>query len=352
MRRLTILVFCSFILSFLKSQPRVLWEISGITEGDWNMTEGRVEWVNCLEAGLGVVLWKGAMFEGTAIATYSTADPVSDDLLGFSNIYTGDNKPFRLMQASLGQRFGKRVYVSAGLRNIDTDYFTSPATSLFTAPADADFPIISNNYSVATFPMSALGVHLEIYPFCGFTVKSSLYNGVADDTFKRQFRFRPGRDGLFSIGSLSYEWEVFKEADATYAFGYVAGKVPDGEASGVFYRKTGVWGLVEQPFLRWGTTRWCLLLQGAMMTRYRQDTYGYWGTGLTVSGISGRNIEAGVAVNRMHDLTSGNEVDAEVTCVVPFSDWLSVQPAVHVIRSRHREMVVGLLRLNVTFGNR
>ena len=109
------------------------------------MTEGRVEWVNCLEAGLGVVLWKGAMFEGTAIATYSTADPVSDDLLGFSNIYTGDNKPFRLMQASLGQRFGKRVYVSAGLRNIDTDYFTSPATSLFTAPADADFPIISNN---------------------------------------------------------------------------------------------------------------------------------------------------------------------------------------------------------------
>ena len=330
----------------------MLWEISGITEGDWNMTEGRVEWVNCLEAGLGVVLWKGAMFEGTAIATYSTADPVSDDLLGFSNIYTGDNKPFRLMQASLGQRFGKRVYVSAGLRNIDTDYFTSPATSLFTAPADADFPIISNNYSVATFPMSALGVHLEIYPFCGFTVKSSLYNDVADDTFKRQFRFRPGRDGLFSIGSLSYEWEVFKEADATYAFGYVAGKVPDGEASGVFYRKTGVWGLVEQPFLRWGTTRWCLLLQGAMMTRYRQDTYGYWGTGLTVSGISGRNIEAGVAVNRMYDLTSGNEVDAEVTCVVPFSDWLSVQPAVHVIRSRHREMVVGLLRLNVTFGNR
>lgn len=132
----------------------------------------------------------------------------------------------------------------------------------------------------------------------------------------------------------------------------MAGKVPDGEASGVFYRKTGVWGLVEQPFLRWGTTRWCLLLQGAMMTRYRQDTHGYWGTGLTVSGISGRNIEAGVAVNRMHDLASGNEVDAEVTCVVPFADWLSVQPAVHVIRSRHREIVVGLLRLNVTFGNR
>lgn len=337
-------------MSFLRSQPRVRWGLTGITEGDWNMTDGKAEWVNYLEAGLNVALWKGAELEGAAIATYSTIGPVSDDLLGFSNIYVGENKPFRLIQASLGQKFGGRAYVSAGLRNIDTDYFTSPATSLFTAPADADFPIISNNYPVATFPMSALGVHLEVYPFSGFALKSSLYNGVADDTFRRQFRFRPGRDGLFSIGSVSYEWDVAEGESACYVFGYVAGRVPDGEIPDVFYRKTGIWGLVEQPFMKWGSTRWCLLLQGAMMTRYRQNTHGYWGTGLTVSGISARNIVAGVAVNRMHDLESGNEIDVEITCMVPFNDWFSVQPAVHVIRSRHRDMVVGMLRLCATFG--
>ena len=70
-----------------------------------------------------------------------------------------------------------------------------------------------------------------------------------------------------------------------------------------------------------------------------------------VNGIGKRNIQAGVAVNRMHDRT-GNELDAEATCLVPLNDWLSVQPAMHFIRSHSREIVVGMLRFSVAFGNK
>lgn len=322
-----------------------------MTEGDWNMTDGETAWVNYLEADLNIALWKGAQLEGAAIATYAAGGAVEGSRLGVSNIYTDVNRPFRLIQASLGQRFGEWLYCSVGLRNIDTDFFTTPSTSFFTAPADADFPIISNNYPVATFPMAALGGHVEVYPFKGFTVKASVYNGTAYEKLDRQFRFVPSTDGLFSIGSMTYERPTKGEHSASYTLGYVYGKTPgEGQDAG-FVRKTGLWGLVEQPFLHWRKTQWCLLLQGAAMTRHTSDTYGYWGAGVTVNGIMRRKMMAGLAVNRMYDRAEGNELDVEVTWMVPLTGWLSVQPALHFMRSGHRETVVGLLRASVFLGN-
>lgn len=335
----------------INAQSRVTWEVEDNTEIGWNMSDGNAVWVNLLSAGIDIGLWKGAHLEGAAISTYSTNKEVSDNLLGFSNIYTPTNKVFRLTQASLGQRFGQWAYVSVGLRNIDTDYFTSPSTSLFTAPADADFPTLSNNYPVATYPMAAMGVHLEAYPVKGLTVKASIYNGTADESIRRQFRVRPGCDGYFSIGCVTYEHANRGDNPASYTLGYIAGRAPGEDDDGRLVSKSGVWMLVEQPLLYVGTTQWCLLLQGSVMTRYTRNTHGYWGTGLTVNGIGKRNIQAGVAVNRMHDRI-GNELDAEATCLVPLNDWLSVQPAMHFIRSHSREIVVGMLRVSVAFGNK
>ena len=333
------------------AQPRVTWQVTGITEGDWNLTRGKAGWVNYLEANLNIGLWKGAQLEGAAIATYATGEPVHDDLLGYSNIYTSENKAFRLIQASLGQRFGRWGYLSIGLRNIDTDYFTSPATSFFTAPADADYPILSNNYPVATFPMSALGLQMELYPLPGLTLKASLYNGTAHDTPRHQFHFSPRDEGIFSIGCATYERPTRGEQPASYTLGYVTGRVPDEGIRPSLRWKTGFWGLVEQPFLHWRQTQWCLLLQGATMTRHREDTYGYWGVGCTVNNISRRRIMAGIAVNRMLDRPHGNELDTELTCLVPLLPWLSVQPALHFIRNDHQQNVVGLLRISVSWGN-
>lgn len=350
-KKLTTLLSCLLCVCCSYGQSRVSWGVTAMTEGNWNMSDGKTAWVNYLEADLNVALWKGAQFEGAAIATYAAGKLVENSLLGYSNIYTDENKPFRLIQASIGQRIGSLLYLSVGLRNIDIDYFTTPSTSFFTAPADADFPIISSNYPVATFPMSAIGGHLEVYPFEGFVAKVSVYNGVAHETFDTQFHFRPSAEGLFSIGSLSYEYKTKGEHSANYTLGYVYGKIPGEGAEASFDRKTGLWGLVEQPFLHWRGTQWCLLLQGAVMTRHTSGTHGYWGAGLTVNGISNRKMMAGFAVNRMHDHLEGNEVGMEHTWLVPLNNWLSIQPTLHFIYSHHRKDVVGLLRLSVSLGN-
>ena len=340
---------CLLLAGHLCAQPRVSWGITAMTEGDWNMTDGQTAWVNYLEAGVNVGLWKGAQLEAAAIATYAAGGAVEGSQLGVSNIYADANKPFRLIQASVGQRIADKAYCAAGLRNIDVDYFTSHSTAFFTGPANANFPIISNNYPAATFPMSALGVHVELYPLKGITLKASVYNGVAYETLDRQFRFVPSSDGVFSIGSVSYDREAGGEHPAHYTLGYVCGKVPDGGETLV--RKTGFWGLVEQPFLQWSDTQWCLLLQGAAMSRHTSGTHGYWGAGITVDGISRRKMTAGIAFNRMHDHAEGNELDIELTWAVPLTERFSLQPALHFMRSGHRETVVGLLRASLSLGN-
>ena len=322
-----------------------------MTEGDWSMSDGKAAWVNYLEADLNVGLWRGAQLEGAAIATYAAGGPVDDCILGYSNIYADENKPFRLIQASLGQRIGDWFYCSVGLRNIDIDYFTTPSTSFFTAPSDANFPILSNNYPVATFPAAAMGAHLELFPFNGVTVKVSVYSGVAHETLGKQFHVSLSQEGVFSMGSLSYERETKWEHSANYVLGYVYGKIPEYGTEGPLVRKTGFWGLVEQPFLHWRGTQWRLLLQGAVMTRYTSATYGYWGAGFTVNEIAKRRMTAGFAVNRLHDRSSGNELDAELTWMVPLTDRLSVQPALHFIRCSHRKDIVGLVRMSVSLGN-
>lgn len=329
--------------------PRVGWNVTAMTEGEWNMTNGNTAWVNYLEVGVDVGLWKGAAFEGMAIATWQAGGAIDDDNLGLSNIYADENRPLRLMQASLRQRFGKRFFVSVGLRNVDVDYFTTPATGLFTGAADADYPILSLNYPLATFPSAAIGIHVEYFPIDRLTLKASVYNGVASDDFGRQFRFCPSGDGIFSMGSVSYEVPSKGEQDADYTVGYVYGKTPSEDGS-VHERKAGFWALMEQPLLMAGKSQLVLLGQGAAMTRRHVPCNGYWGGGLVMNRIARNDMTAGVVFNRLL-FAGGDETDIECTLHCHLTSWLSVQPALHLIHHNKHNFVAGLLRVSLELGN-
>lgn len=329
--------------------PRVGWSLTEMTEGEWNMTSGNTSWVNYLEAGVNVGLWKGAAFEGMAIATYQAGGAVDDDNLGLSNIYADENKPFRLMQASLSQSFGERFIVSFGLRNVDMDYFTTPSTGLFTGAANADYPILSLNYPLATFPLSAMGIHLEYLPVDGLTLKASVYNGVANDDFDRQFRFCPSSDGVFTLGCISYEIPTKGEQAASYTLGYVYGKTPSEEGD-VHEKETGFWGLIEQPLIMFGKSQLVLLGQGAAMTSRYIPCDGYWGGGLVMNRIARNNMTAGVVCNHLF-FADGHETDIECTIHCHLTPWLSLQPALHIIHHDKHSFVAGLLRVSLELGN-
>lgn len=141
---------------------RVKWEISGTTEGLWNITDGKTGWCNLLEVSAETGLWKNAQLETAAISTYNLGIPVAGDLQAFSCIDAGPDKAFRLIEAGIRQNIGDKGSVYAGLRNIDMDHFTTPFTALFTNASHGNFPILSANFPLATYPLAAL---CQVSPF-------------------------------------------------------------------------------------------------------------------------------------------------------------------------------------------
>lgn len=58
-----------------------------------------------------------------------------------------------------------------------------------------------------------------------------------------------------------------------------------------------------------------------------------------------------MGVSQAHYADRMHETDFETTFEYPILSWLSLQPALHVIRTGGETNVVGNLRLNISLGN-
>lgn len=350
---------------------RVKWEISGTTEGLWNITDGKAGWCNLLEVSAETGLWKGAGLEAAAISTYNLGIPVAGDLQAFSCIDAGPDKAFRLIEAGIRQDIGDKCSVYAGLRNIDMDHFTTPFTALFTNASHGNFPILSANFPLATYPLAALCLHAEFSPLQGLTLRESLYNGVASDRINRQFRFCPRGDGMFNIGSLSYHIGEEGRHHGYYAVGYALGSSPSETSPDKIASKreqTGLarslpsvsgqsktfnyalWTLIEQPLLHVGESHLGAMWQGGTSPASRSTCRHYWGAGLIWSNIPPRMTQVGLVVNRAL-YADGRETDVELTGSFPVCDHFTLQPAVHCINTGGNYTAAAQLRAILEFGN-
>lgn len=341
-------LFCT-ALSLSVHAQRIQWNVAFTTEGLWEVRHGKTRWNNLLEAGTGIGLWKGAQLELSAISTFDTGNPTCEDRQGLSNIETGENKAFRLTHAGLCQQFGRHWNVFAGLRSVDADYFTSPLTSLFTGSSHGIYPVLSENFPVGTYPLSAVSLHVEYSANKHVTLKESVYNGVASDRLNRQFGYRPRSEGTLNTGSFSYMLRPDKQYSGHYTIGYILGTQPAVTARLSY--NYALWALTEQAVANMGHTRFHLLLQGGLAPASRSQCRSYWGVGTVLSGVL-RNGKGnlGLAVNRAV-YTEGTETDTELTACFPVFNCCILQPAVHVIRTDGHTALVSLLRLCIEVGN-
>ena len=328
---------------------RVKWEISGTTEGLWNITDGKTGWCNLLEVSAETGLWKNAQLETAAISTYNLGIPVAGDLQAFSCIDAGPDKAFRLIEAGIRQNIGDKGSVYAGLRNIDMDHFTTPFTALFTNASHGNFPILSANFPLATYPLAALCLHTEFSPLPGLTFRESLYNGVASDRINRQFRFCPRSDGMFNIGSLSYHIGEEDRHHGYYAVGYALGSSPT-ETSADKTFNYALWTLIEQPLLHVGESHLGAMWQGGTSPASRSTCRHYWGAGLIWSNIPPQMTQVGLVVNRAL-YADGRETDVELTGSFPVCNHFTLQPAVHCINTNGNYTAAAQLRAILEFGN-
>lgn len=322
------------------------WNIAADNEGLWNMSNGKGAWNGLLSVDADLSAWKGGSIEASAIASYGTG-AVTNDIQGVSNLDAGENR-VRLFRLGIGQQFG-RWKLFFGLRNVDIDYFTTPYTSTFTGSSYGNFPTLSLNHPQATFPLSAMAFHVEYTPTDRIIVKESLYNGVASDRPREQFRIRPSADGFFNMGSVSYNIPSTDEAfsPASYMLIYSIASFPEEDKKRMHYT---VSCNIEQPIVNIGGNAMLgILVQGGWNpTPGEEMCRAYMSLGAITEFRNG--MTAGITSNRTYTL-DGNESDIEFTFNYPFLRYFTVTPSLHcVLTDGNCCNIVGMLRLSFSIG--
>lgn len=351
------------------AKPRVYWQIDAVSEGQWNMSNGRGNWANILSARVDARTWCGGTFEMAALATGQLKNGIVDDLQDFSNI-NAESRAFRLTHLGIGQRFGSKLYAFAGLREADEDYFNTDGAGIFTGSSYGCAPQVGENLCVGVYPEAALGVHLEYQPTEAWLIRLSLYNGTASDRLNQQFRFRPGSDGLINLGSVSYSptYSRYLDADGELAKGFLAPNYVIGYATGWQYfedesntednitekvRRNGgaIWASIDQPLVRIGHAGLSLFAMGGTRIGQLDAAQGHWAAALILGNATHSGGTLAMGVGQAHYADNIHETDFETTFDYLLLPWLSIQPAIHVIRTSGETNVVGNLRLNISLGN-
>ena len=286
---------------------------------------------NLLRLSADIPLTRTLSFQAGSISTLAFhKDPLAYDLQDFSNINSYDTDiPFALSLAGFSWTLGGRHHLFAGIRTTDEDYFTSDGLALFINSSCGIFPTISMNSFVGTYPEAAVGFHYA-YDHKDLRLQASLYNGVGNHHFTGHlnvFRFCPKSDGLFALGQAEY-----RHRGSHYFLGASVHTDP--------LACTTAWAYAEQALSHNFT------LLGAYSHAFGpsilcKDFFGVGGK------YSLRRVEFGLFSDcaRVVDI---NEWATELICSLHLTDYLTVKPVFHVIKSGQETMCIGVLRLNIS----
>ncbi len=301
---------------------------------------GDVNFLNQLRLNAKLPIGKRFALEGQTISFVKTRDnSIADDEQGFSNI-EADNIAFTLAVLDFEWRINEFNTLEFGVRNMNDDYFASEVTSLFTNSSCGIYPTIANNYPIANYPVTSIGIHYALRKE-NYELQASLYNGVASDKFsgeENMFRICPKSDGIYALTQGEYR------NNGSRYFGGVAvhhGAI-DGDCNiNNKETKTTLWTYAEQRL----TDHVNLILgysHAFHSHNYCTDFLGLGGNYQTDKWQLG--LFADLA--KFRDLT---ERAIELTAQYSINDFLYIQPAVHLIHQEGYNCAVGLMRFGVEF---
>ncbi len=333
------------IADTLQQSPWVDYSLSVITEGQWNMTHHRGGWANRLDAVLGVRLWRDARFEASILSTFQPTDAVADVCQDFSNI-NAPNRPLRLVHFGLQQQFiSQKLTAYVGLRQADEDYFNTPMAGLSTGASCGCVPTVNDNYHINVFPLTALTLHLSYAPNDSWLVQASVYNGNAYDTLDRSFRFRPHRDGLISLGSVSYTGKQHTDDGfaPTYVLGWNFGK-HFRETSQRRHPQMGFWLTAEQPITQIGRVDVAAAATFSHQFKDPEVAKTYYNATLSLGHLTRKGGNLAFVFNRAY-YRDAHESNFETTFLMPLGKGFSIQPALHHYSTSGNKQWLGQLRV-------
>ena len=177
------------------------WYVQGMAEEQYNTHNGHWNLTTWLDYGLELNLWKGARLQAAGLSTYMQRDEgyVNSGELTFSGI-DAPSRWFRLHCLSLSQQVGP-VTLTAGVRNMTTDYFTDDEVNFFTGSPHSYSPVIASNYDLPMIPTAGLAAQLSVAITRQWLVTTTFYNGRSGDRVEDVFRLR---DGVSNVTAVNY----------------------------------------------------------------------------------------------------------------------------------------------------
>jgi len=297
----------------------------------------KVQWVNLLEFEGSVGLWwKGGSFDFLTETIYQVhKEPIVSDMMTFSNIeaYNQWISPFLL---GISQKIDS-LKLFFGLRNMNEDYFTHPYTSLYTNSSSGVYPTISMNHLYcANYPLSAMCLHLEYVFSKKFSIKNSLYNGIARPITDGwiSLSINPARDGVFNMTELKF----------THSKGVAT-------VGGVYSSKGNnyvLWTNREQDFFSCGDkSKIGGIVQVSFAPASKNFCKNYFGLGFVATGFVFPKTKDKIAIiTTRGGFTGIAESDTELTWICPIAKGWSLQPAFHFIKTGNQWNNAGMLRVN------
>lgn len=282
--------------------------------------------VNLLRLNAEVPISKFVTVEASTISIAKTRDErLVDDLQTFSNIEE-DNLPLAIAICGANWQINDKHSLFMGIRNMNEDYFTSPVTSLFTNSSCGIFPTISANYPIANYPVASVGIHY-LYDADPIKVQASLFNGTGYNRFAGRnnvFRFCPKDDGVFGIAEMSYT-----HGSSNYFVG-----------NALYCNETisnTPWFYTEQTI----SQKFALLLSYSHAFSTYAECKDFIGLG-THCQLGKYQLGA---FTDYANFVGRNEFATEITCKIPLSQKMHIQPTVHIISSDSKLYNVAMMRV-------
>lgn len=338
-----ICLFCTLNVSAQDNDERKVEMGMELTTELQSMHKGDCNFVNLLRLNASLPISHSVTFEVASITTgVTTTESIAGDMQAFSNIEAG-NVLFALSKCGVDWQIDNNHALFAGIRNMNEDYFASPVTSFFTNSSCGIYPTISANYPIANYPVASVGLHYRYEKSLSatttrmegtnededqrLTLQASLYNGTGNNRFNgrnNMFRVCPNSNGIFGITEVAYT-----NKGSFYSFG------------NSLHCKDGLhytpWIYAEQRL----SNRFTLLAGCSHAFTTAPECSDFIGVG---GHYQLGKCEIGVFTDYAR-YDEGDEYATEITCKIPLTSYLHIQPTAHLITTDSSFQGIAMLRM-------
>ncbi|MFO7869571.1 MAG: carbohydrate porin [Bacteroidales bacterium] len=316
----------------------------GLVEINWNSNQAQ--------------LWNGTNVFISISPLHSSApsDELTGDFQGISNIDAGGN--YICFQELWIQQQIFTASLSIGLQDANALFAISEKGTLFLNGSFGVPSLIAENAIAPLFPLTSLGIHLEIPINKDISFNSGIYDGCPKDfeTNPHNISWKLSEhDGMLSMNELVISHQSgYNKIGMFYHSGISTYNESEETYESIFENNYGIYAITDQEI--WNNSEnsksISTFVQLAVSPQQTNEHNTYIGGGVVFEGFDSKQLsEFGIAVaHAQQKLETETETAIECTYAYKVTPHISIQPDIqYIINESISNACVGIMRCSIEF---